>query len=153
MATTSWFERMGIAALLAGGVCLLCACPFGADEPALDSGAGAAWAGPTGEEGAAWAGPTGENSAGSGSRDVSWGRDVTWDSAEPEDKAGCTHIQYCSDPRLGGGITCYVDRWNCDHNIADECRSDAWYVCGPRHYDRVCDSTACPVVRPCPGCN
>ena len=50
-----------------------------------------------------------------------------------EDKAGCTHIRFCSTPGLGEPhvITCDTNDKSCSSTARfNECRSDAQAVCG-----------------------
>lgn len=59
------------------------------------------------------------------------------------DKANgrCTHIQYCTDPRFGGGVTCIVDNGNClVGEVMGDCTQDSHAVCGrSTDWARICD--------------
>lgn len=64
------------------------------------------------------------------------------------DKAGCTHIRFCSTPGRGNTITCDTNDSPCSNGARyNECDSDARAVCGrinPMLYDP-------PIPCPIPG--
>ena len=62
--------------------------------------------------------------------------------AEVEKANGrCTHIQYCNDPRFGGGVTCIVDNGGClVGEVMGDCTQDSHAVCGrSTDWARICD--------------
>jgi hypothetical protein len=70
--------------------------------------------------------------------------------APSQDKAGCTHIRFCTTPGTTNTITCDTDDKGCTSDQRfNECISDANFVCG-RHLPMAFDpGIPCPVTGVC----
>ena len=68
----------------------------------------------------------------------------------PVEKAGCTHIQYCTTPGTSNTVTCITNDQVCSNAARwNECHADAQAVCGRTIPMRFNPPIPCPIPGVC----